>query len=717
MTTLALAVICKNERNNLPRLLDSVKDCFDEIHVTDTGSTDGTIEWIETQPHIKLHQFKWIDDFSAARNYAFSHPTTDYVMWLDCDDVLDNREAFIQWKKELLATANYWCATYHYGLDGEGKPVCSFMRERAIKNRIGLSWQHFVHEGIPPASGIEPIKVSYASSWAVKHVRSAEDMKADKNRNLSMFEKNREKMNDRLEYYYGKELFEAGKFLEAYSQLTKAMSLNQEPHDKILCIQYAAMAAQQCNQWDKVIELAQQGLRLAPHRAEFYLMVGDSYLKTNQFDNAIPSFVAACHCINQAPNDAVFQTPIFTNAGAYEHYPRNQLARIFFHRGKIDEAKAWLEDAMKLGPHAETATLYAEIVKLKDLTSVKPLGSVPVVDEYVITCPQQAMYLWDEDVAKTRGIGGSETAVVRMARLLRNKTGKKVRVFVDRPNTTEFDGVIYAPHTAAREYFYAQAPKAHIAWRHNVRLTSSPTYLWCHDLVAPDIGLTANYDKVLALSEFHKNYLKHIFRVPEEKILVTRNGIDLCRFHGKDFSTKNENKIVFSSSPDRGLERAIRVVEALRQKTGKSAELHAFYGFDNMIKLNLHQQVAQFQKLINDRPWVKFHGNVQQDALVEHLKDAKVWLYPTDFLETFCITALEMLACQVRPVVRQHGALPFTLAGTPATILDRDCQTQDDVDAWVCALEQAMGVEQPAIDMSRYSWDSVADEWLTWLPL
>lgn len=716
MATLALAVICKNERHNLPRLLDSVKDCFDEIHVTDTGSTDGTLEWLKEQAGVHLHHFKWVDDFSAARNYAFSHPKTDYTMWLDCDDVLDGREAFIEWKKTLLTTANYWCATYHYGLDDQQNPVCSFMRERVIKNGLGMQWLHFVHEGIPPVSTAEAIKVSYASSWSVKHMRSADDMKSDRNRNLAIFEKNKDRMNDRLEYYYGKELFEMGRPMEAFAQLEKAMKLSLEPHDSILCVQYAAMSAQQCGQWVKTIELAQKGLLMAPHRAEFYIMIGDCYLKMNQFDNAIPAYAAACNCINQAPNNAVFQTPIFTNAAAYEHYPRNQLARIYFNRGNVTEAKKWLENAMLLGGNVETATLYNEIIGVEKSATIKPVGSVPVVDEYVITCPQQSMYQWDEGIAKTRGIGGSETAVVQMARLLHDKTGKTVRIFMDRPATAEFDGVIYEPHGRTREYFSVQSPKAHIAWRHNVPLTSAPTFLWCHDLACPDVDKHQHYDKVLALSEFHKRYLKHVFRIPEDKIQVTRNGIDLSRFLGTSFEEKNPMKIVFSSSPDRGLDRAIRVVEALRKDTGKPYELHCYYGFDNLVKMGLHAQVGQLRTLVDSRPWVKYHGNVQQNELVKQLADASIWLYPTDFLETFCITALEMIACRVHPVVRCYGALPNTLKGLPATVLDFDCQSDNNVRDWMFHVKQIVD-DQPAVDMTPYSWSSVADEWLSWLPI
>lgn len=718
MATIALCVICKNERTNLPRLLDSVQGCFDEIHITDTGSTDGTLEYLlsmHSLGNLSLHHFTWVDDFAAARNASFQPATADYVMWLDCDDVLGNPAAFKQWKAELLPTANYWLATYHYSQDAQGNPACSFMRERVFLRSMDYKWRYFVHEGVPPIP--HKSKVAYATSWAVRHLRSEEDIKVDRNRNLSIFEKKAEKLDARMQYYYGKELFEAGKPMEACDKLiTAAASQEMELHDRILAIQYACMASQQCNQFEKAIKLAYTGLQLAPNRAEFYIMVGDAYLRLNQFENAIPSFIAASKCINVAKNNAVFQQPIFTCADSYEHYPRNQLARIYFQRGQINEAKKYLEEAMVLGPHAETGALYAEMLKVSAVVEVKAPGVLPQVDEYVISCPQIAMYQWDEEVLRNRGIGGSETAAVRLARLLHRKTGKVVRVFNDRPNTMDCGGVIYGTHAEARKYFSEVQPKAHIAWRHCVRLTSAPTFLWCHDLATPGMEHLLGFDKILALSEFHKQYMMHVFRIPEEKVILSRNGIDLDRFKDRDFSHKNSNKVVFSSSPDRGIERAIAVVAKAREISGRDLELHCFYGFDNMEKLGLTAEVARLRAVVEANPFVRMHGNVQQDALVGHIADAKAWLYPTDFLETFCITALEMVACRVRPVVRKWGALPHTLKDLPATVVDLDCDSEEQVKAWAGHLVEALEINQPMVDMDRFTWESVADQWLEWLP-
>ena len=80
-------MIVKDEELVLGRCLNSVKNLVDEIIIVDTGSTDKTKE-IAALYTDKIYDFKWINDFSAARNYSFSKATKDYIMWLDADDVL-----------------------------------------------------------------------------------------------------------------------------------------------------------------------------------------------------------------------------------------------------------------------------------------------------------------------------------------------------------------------------------------------------------------------------------------------------------------------------------------------------------------------------------------------------------------------------------------------------------------------------------------------------
>ncbi len=84
---LSLCMIVKNEIQNLPRCLASVKPYLDELIVVDTGSQDGTPK-IALQYGSKVKYFEWCDDFAAARNYAISQASGDWILMLDADEEL-----------------------------------------------------------------------------------------------------------------------------------------------------------------------------------------------------------------------------------------------------------------------------------------------------------------------------------------------------------------------------------------------------------------------------------------------------------------------------------------------------------------------------------------------------------------------------------------------------------------------------------------------------
>ena len=81
-------MIVRDEEGTLSRCLDSVKDIVDEIIIVDTGSALETIPKGLPKYTSKIYDFQWIDDFSAARNYSFSKATKDFILWLDADDVI-----------------------------------------------------------------------------------------------------------------------------------------------------------------------------------------------------------------------------------------------------------------------------------------------------------------------------------------------------------------------------------------------------------------------------------------------------------------------------------------------------------------------------------------------------------------------------------------------------------------------------------------------------
>lgn len=87
--SISICIIAKNEEKNISRCLSSIKKHPFEIIVVDTGSNDRTKE-IAFQYTDKVYDFNWIDDFSAARNYAASKTSNDWILSLDCDEYLED---------------------------------------------------------------------------------------------------------------------------------------------------------------------------------------------------------------------------------------------------------------------------------------------------------------------------------------------------------------------------------------------------------------------------------------------------------------------------------------------------------------------------------------------------------------------------------------------------------------------------------------------------
>jgi glycosyltransferase involved in cell wall biosynthesis len=87
MPTISLSMIVKNEEKHLARCLSSVKGVVDEIVIIDTGSIDKTLEIAESFD-AKIFHFNWVNDFSAARNFALSKCSCAWILYLDADEEL-----------------------------------------------------------------------------------------------------------------------------------------------------------------------------------------------------------------------------------------------------------------------------------------------------------------------------------------------------------------------------------------------------------------------------------------------------------------------------------------------------------------------------------------------------------------------------------------------------------------------------------------------------
>lgn len=95
---LSICIITKNEQENIERCLKSLMPYEMEIIVVDTGSTDNTKDIVQRYTD-KVFDFEWCDDFAAAKNFAISKTSNDYIIMLDSDEYIDKFE-----ESELIRT-------------------------------------------------------------------------------------------------------------------------------------------------------------------------------------------------------------------------------------------------------------------------------------------------------------------------------------------------------------------------------------------------------------------------------------------------------------------------------------------------------------------------------------------------------------------------------------------------------------------------------------
>ena len=204
--TISVCMIVKNEEKNLADCLNCLQDIADEIIIVDTGSTDST-KTIASKYTDKVYDFEWIDDFAAARNFAFSKATQDYIYSADADERLDeeNRRKFLVLKEAMLPEIEI--VQMYYCNQLENNTIYSFdieYRPKLYKRVRQFVWQERIHEAV----ALEP--VVFDSDIEIIHKPSA----GHGSRDLSVFAsmvKNGENVSKRLREIYAKELYITGK--------------------------------------------------------------------------------------------------------------------------------------------------------------------------------------------------------------------------------------------------------------------------------------------------------------------------------------------------------------------------------------------------------------------------------------------------------------------------------------------------------------------------
>lgn len=137
--------ICKNEEQFVDRWMDVVSEA-DLVVVTDTGSTDKTVEKLKSRGAIVYEESITPWRFDVARNVAMSHIPEDFDICVsnDLDEVFQKGwRTILEEKWDSSCTRARYMFTWSYFSDGT--PDKQFIMEK-IHRRKGFRWVHPVHE-------------------------------------------------------------------------------------------------------------------------------------------------------------------------------------------------------------------------------------------------------------------------------------------------------------------------------------------------------------------------------------------------------------------------------------------------------------------------------------------------------------------------------------------------------------------------------------------
>jgi glycosyltransferase involved in cell wall biosynthesis len=309
-------MIVRNEQAVLGRCLRSLAGLYDELCIVDTGSSDDTLSVarkfgarVRTETACNAPDGA-IQDFSLARNACLGMASSDWVLSIDADEVLEAQAAPRLARALRRAQADGLKLTIAWGR----------LRWRALRlfrNDPGHRFVGRVHEVV---SGVQ--RITDAAGVCLKHKPDKRGKEPSNARNLRLCQcEVRERPDSpRAHFYLGHELRAAGKLDEAIASYMRQLELGGGFHTERY---YASHCIAAClfskRQLDAAADAALCALRVDPRYAETHCLLGDVFLAAGEREIAQHWYQSALNCRPPA------HSPLFVIPAAYGPYPRRRL--------------------------------------------------------------------------------------------------------------------------------------------------------------------------------------------------------------------------------------------------------------------------------------------------------------------------------------------------------------------------------------------------------
>jgi len=244
---------------------------------------------------------------------------------------------------------------------------------------------------------------------------------------------------------------------------------------------------------------------------------------------------------------------------------------------------------------------------------------------------------FEENEISQNAFGGTEIAKRKLTTMLDPELLDNFQIICSRPRTLEQD-------------------KIRIFWAHD--LAEDP-----ESNKFKDPSFLKDIHKFVFVSNWQYGRYQLIHGLPyDEKSIILESGIEPADPFLRYTEGDGKIRLVYTSTPQRGLEILVPAFEALAKK---HPEIHLDV-FSSFKIYGWNTADAPFEKLFDrckNHPQITYYGFVPNIDLKTHLNKSHIFAYPSIWLETSCRAMLEAMSAGLICVHPNFGALPETSGG------------------------------------------------------
>ena len=325
---------------------------------------------------------------------------------------------------------------------------------------------------------------------------------------------------------------------------------------------------------------------------------------------------------------------------------------------------------------------------------------------------------WNSNTWYESGIGGSEYAVMKLAEVMARShevtiCGDVISSTINDVKYCEYNELELNSHydvVIATNYIHYLAE---LAWRN---ISFDKSYFWLHNLdfypwwngvSLENNGLdhlsSLDIDNFICVSEYQASILEKKYPQMRGRIRVISNAISTTDFL-MNLVDKVPNKFVYTSSAERGLSNLLEIWPKIKEMIPDATLWVATPPY----ALDIYDS---YQKELDG---VHFVGALGKHQLYDLINSAEYWLYPSQYEETYCITALEMMFGGVKIVSTDTGNLLNLLNGK-AKLVSHNASNDEFFEAFVDLYNNKPLQETNLRNAKEYAlkntWDIRVNEW------